>query len=78
MSDHQKWIEAATALMRNRHEMVLCPKCGMAYLQIEDEKVDEGHFDRHLRCPGCGAHEVVYARLDRHESSASNGTGGAS
>ncbi len=62
MKDHQNWIEAAVALIDNPHEMVLCPTCGLAFLRIEDEKVDEAHFERHLICSGCGAHEVVFKK----------------
>lgn len=65
MSDHTKWIEAATVLAKNPFSQVLCPNCGLSYLTIEDEKIDINHLDRHLKCSNCGAHETVLIRTDR-------------
>jgi hypothetical protein len=62
MKDHSKWIEAAAALVKNPFSQVLCPNCGMAFLTVEDEHIDGGHIDRHLKCSKCGAHEVVQKR----------------
>ena len=64
MSDHSEWIKAASALAENPHLQVLCPSCGLAFLNVEDEKVDETHVDRHMRCSNCGAHEAVFKRLE--------------
>lgn len=46
MNGHAQWIEAATVLITNPHSQVLCPSCGLAFLAIEDERVDETHIDR--------------------------------
>lgn len=62
MKDHSKWIEAAKQLVENQYAQVLCPECGMGFLGIEDNQVDETHFERHLKCPNCGAHETVFKR----------------
>ena len=50
--------EAAKALVTNRHSQVLCPNCGVAFLTVEDERLDNEHIDRHLKCKSCGAHET--------------------
>jgi Zn finger protein HypA/HybF involved in hydrogenase expression len=65
MNSHAQWIEAATVLITNPHSQVLCPGCGLGFLTVEDECVDETHIDRHLKCPNCGAHETVLKRLDK-------------
>jgi len=62
MKDQTKWIEAAKVLMENPFHQVPCPKCGLGFLTVEDEKLDNAHFDRHLRCATCGAHETIYKR----------------
>jgi len=67
MSDHTQWIEAATVLITNPYSQVLCPSCGLAFLTVEDERVDETHIDRHLKCPNCGAHETVLKRVEKAE-----------
>ena len=68
MSTHTKWIEAAKVLIANPYSQVLCPKCGLAFLAVEDERVGDSHIDRHLKCSNCGAHETVLKRLDKMES----------
>ncbi|MEI7733398.1 MAG: hypothetical protein WCO56_27755 [Verrucomicrobiota bacterium] len=67
MKDNSAWIEAATALIQNPHEMVRCPSCGLAYLQVDDEKIDDEHFDRHLRCSNCGTHEIIFKRAEKSQ-----------
>lgn len=57
-----KWLDAARLLIANRYEQVLCPECGMAFLTVEDNQLIENHFDRHLRCTRCGAHEVIFKK----------------
>lgn len=68
MSDHAKWIEAATALVENPFSQVLCPSCGLVFLTVEDEQLDAEHIDRHLKCSNCGAHETVLKRVAKQES----------
>jgi len=63
MKDHSTWIEAAKVLIENPYSQVLCPNCGVAFLTVEDERVDDEHIDRHLKCANCGAHETVLKRL---------------
>lgn len=62
MKDHSQWIEAAKQLAENRYVQVLCPECGLAFLSVEDNQVDDSHFERHLKCANCGAHETVFKR----------------
>ena len=64
MSDHSEWIKAASQLVENPHLQILCPNCGLVYLNVEDEKVDDTHIDRHVRCSNCGAHEIIYKRSE--------------
>jgi len=64
MSDYAQWITAATVLVQNSSAKVQCPKCGVAILMAEVEELDRTHFDLHLRCSECGAHETVYKRRD--------------
>ena len=56
------WIKAASVLVENPSAEILCPKCGLAFLATEVEELDRTHFDLHLRCSNCGAHEIVYKR----------------
>lgn len=63
--NHAKWIEAAKTLVTNPHSQVLCPNCGVVFLTVKDERLDEEHIDRHLNCPNCGAHETVLKRVDK-------------
>ena len=41
MNDHSKWIEAAAALVSSPYSQVPCPNCGLAFLSVEDERVDD-------------------------------------
>ena len=68
MSDHSEWIKAAGQLTENPHLQILCPSCGLAFLNVEDEKVDASHIDRHMRCSNCGAHETILQRLDSSDA----------
>ena len=72
MNDHSKWIEAATVLITNPYSQVPCPNCGLSFLTIEDERLDDEHFDRHLKCPNCGAHETVLKRVPKQTPSTSS------
>jgi ribosomal protein S27E len=62
MKDYSKWIEAAKQLVENQYAQVLCPDCGLGFLVVDDNRVDESHFERHLKCSNCGAHETVFKR----------------
>ena len=64
MKDHSAWVKAAADLIRNPYAQVLCPNCGVAFLTVEDEQLDDQHIDRHLKCPNCGAHETVLKKTN--------------
>lgn len=44
MEDHTRWIEAAKTVVMNPHSQVLCPNCGVAFLTVEDEWLDDEHM----------------------------------
>ena len=57
----RQWIDAAVTLATDPGAKVLCPNRGDAYLEVEDIPYEEGSplFARYLRCPRCGAVEVL-------------------
>ena len=61
---YKAWIEAAIVLSKNSSAEVDCPNCAACILKISDEKVGESHIDRHLKCMKCGAHEIIFIRVD--------------
>jgi len=65
MKNAEYWIEAARILMENPRAQVICPQCGLSFLEVEDEQVDPKHFDRHLLCPTCGARSSVFKRIEK-------------
>lgn len=52
-------------LAADASSQVLCPKCGVAILTVNDERLDADHINRHLNCPNCGAHEIVLKRVEQ-------------
>jgi len=68
MKDHRQWINAAKKLIENPFLQVVCPKCGLAFLGVEDHPVDESHFERRLQCPNCGARESIFKRTGKADS----------
>ena len=59
-----KWIELAKEIAINPHIPVRCPVCSQYLLEIFDEKVDETHFDRNVRCPECDFSEAIFMNGD--------------
>jgi hypothetical protein len=59
------WIEAGIVLGENPGARVRCPERDDAFLEVLDVDAPEaGRFDRYLRCPGCGARQVL-VRMQR-------------
>lgn len=49
-----KWLEAAKILGKDPNKKVICPKCNVGYLCIEDVVVEkENKCVRHLLCHNC-------------------------
>lgn len=57
----QRWVEAAKVLAADPTARVLCPRNGDGYLEVTDVPLADGsgQLDRHLRCPVCGATNVI-------------------
>jgi len=66
MNDYPKWIKAINTLAENEFSQVLCPDCGLAFLNVQDEQLDNSHVDRHLKCSHCGAHKTVLIKTGTH------------
>jgi uncharacterized C2H2 Zn-finger protein len=60
-AEWQRWVEAAKVLARDPTAQVLCPRHGDAYLQVTDVSAteDPSQVERYLRCPVCGATNVI-------------------
>ena len=64
----KRWIAAGIKLSADPRAKVRCPVGDDGYLTVEDAPgPDEGTFDRYLRCPTCGATEVL-VRMKRGSS----------
>lgn len=59
--ESRAWIEAGKILARDPEVKVRCPICGEEYLKVTDQPhgPESNHFDRYMRCPRCGATEVL-------------------
>ena len=58
------WIDAGKILAVDSKAVVKCPDCDEANLDLYDSKVDATHFERHMRCPKCGAFNALFKRID--------------
>jgi hypothetical protein len=58
----QRWVEAAKVLAADPRAQVLCPRHGDGYLEVSDVALPDGsgQVDRYLRCPVCGATNVIH------------------
>lgn len=63
MSDYSKWIKAINTLAENEYSQVLCPDCGLSFLTVRNEPVDDSHVDRHLKCSNCSAQRTVLIKI---------------
>lgn len=63
----QDWILAGALLASEPTEKVKCPECKQYFLDIFDEDVDSQSFERHLKCPECDGHEVLFLSKLRHK-----------
>jgi hypothetical protein len=60
-----KWLEAARILGEDPNQKVLCPKCELGYLLIEDVTVEsEKKCVRHLSCPNCNEYVAFTFLID--------------
>lgn len=57
----RRWIEAGKTLSEAPNAKVPCPVCGQADLSVTDGAASGTPpvFDRYMRCPACGATEVI-------------------
>jgi hypothetical protein len=56
------WIEAGIAIAKDPRILVRCPEKDDAILEVWDTEVEWNpgiRIERHMRCPNCGAYEVV-------------------
>jgi hypothetical protein len=53
----KKWVEIAKIVSVDPKAIVKCPVCGVGQLLIWDEPAehDPSRWERHMRCPVCGA-----------------------
>src|SRR5258706_3821984 len=61
----EDWIEAARVLGKNPSAQLPCPKCGLAFLQVQDVPLPNEHIDRWLKCPKCDAYGKIYMKIKR-------------
>jgi hypothetical protein len=59
--ERQRWVEAGKILAADPRAQVLCPRHGDGYLTVTDVPVagDPTQLERHLRCPVCGAQNII-------------------
>jgi uncharacterized Zn finger protein len=57
--ENEKWIEAARIICCNSSEKILCPRCGKAFLIVEDVRAGLSKFERIMRCKNCGAYNAI-------------------
>lgn len=55
----KSWVEAGRALGLDPNAKVRCPNCAQADLVVQDQLVGSGHWERHMRCPACGAYNSM-------------------
>ncbi|HKT00714.1 MAG TPA: hypothetical protein VJT31_14380 [Rugosimonospora sp.] len=60
-TEWQRWVQAAKILAADPRAQVLCPRHGDGYLSVTDvpAKDDPSQVERHLRCPVCGASNII-------------------
>jgi DNA-directed RNA polymerase subunit RPC12/RpoP len=60
----QRWIKAGTLIANNPECLVKCPECQKEFLEIEDIRADNNPelLERHMKCPSCGARNVLRLR----------------
>jgi ssDNA-binding Zn-finger/Zn-ribbon topoisomerase 1 len=60
MKDETKrWVEAGTTLGKHPGVPVKCPVCQQGNLEVQDQMLGGGKFERHMRCPRCGAYNSM-------------------
>jgi hypothetical protein len=55
----KRWVEAAKVLAADPTAQVLCPRNGDEFLVVTDTPMGDGMVERELRCPICGARNVI-------------------
>lgn len=63
-AEAHRWIAAGIALGSDALAAVACPRCARGTLNISDvhAKSDPSRFERIMRCPSCGATNVLLMR----------------
>ena len=56
-----RWVEAAKVLAADPRAQVPCPRHGDGTLEVHDiaDPADPTSIERHLRCPVCGATNII-------------------
>jgi hypothetical protein len=58
--ERDRWIHAAKVLATDPRAEVLCPRNEDALLVVTDDAEEpERAFERHMRCPKCGAYNSI-------------------
>lgn len=59
--ESRRWIEAGKVLANDPRAKVLCPENGDGYLEVTDHFAasDPPVLERHMRCPVCGAFNIL-------------------
>ena len=59
----KRWVDAASRLSEDPTAKVRCPRNGDEFLTVRDvpNPANPTQVERYLRCPGCGATNVVRA-----------------
>ena len=58
--ERQRWVEAGVKLATDPKQVVMCPSCQQAALEVMDQPLEENRLERHLRCPRCGAYNSIF------------------
>ena len=71
MDNRRKWIDAASKLVVNPAEKILCPNCGKAFLNVNDVFLDdinpEKGIERYIICEKCEKYEAILLRKENIE-----------
>jgi hypothetical protein len=59
--ERPRWVEAAKVLAADPRARVPCPRHGDGILEVHDvaDPADPTSIERHLRCPVCGAGNII-------------------
>jgi uncharacterized C2H2 Zn-finger protein len=60
----QRWVKAGSLISEDPKGLVKCPKCQKEYLEVQDirDRSDPELLERYMKCPLCGAWNVLRLR----------------